>query len=173
MLNKKIPAIYGAFGGIISILFLRELVEALLVYLLTACETKIVFQYFFLSSNYDYAAFVNDFAKISLPAAWFVSCIILIEISSAIAKFNKNPSLQIGIIIFQIINITWIFSGLILFVISFIFRFKISSDWDMFLITTTYSRQQQLLVMFFFTFTIFIYTSFVFNRIKKYFDINE
>ena len=167
MYGKKSAILWGIIGGLISVIILRELVKALLVMLILGNDMDILFEGYTLNTVYDPVFIKSEFSRFFLLGSTFLSTIIIIEISAYILKKKNDAEYKAGIIIFQLINLTWLLFGLIFFIISFAFKFSISEEWKIFFDCPLYSRHEQTLIIFLGSFVLFGYISFVLTRIKN------
>ncbi len=172
MNDKKTALLYGILAGLFSVLYLREIVQAAIVFFVMKSNMKFTFEGYYFSLSYDWSSVTNEYLKYLLLASYFISVVIIIELTSLIIKLKGNFRLKAGAAIFQLLNVSWLFFSMIFFIVSFIFKLTISHEWTMFFNSTKYNRQEQTIVIFFIALVLFVYISLVFNRITNYFTNN-
>ncbi len=166
---KKITVIViSLFIGLITVIYLNELLKGIIAGILTGGEVNYFFKGILLTAAIPFTKGTGISTYSFLFSVPLFMSVIFIEFSSIILKKNNNLNLRHGIVIIQLVNIGYIVLNIIVGIISVVFKGLFTSNWARFLEYADIPYSKQLIIMLLILILLFAYINYSTNRLKKY-----
>jgi len=169
---KKITVIaISLFLGLITVIYLNELIKGLIAGILTGVEVNYFFKGILLTAAIPFTKGTGISTYSFLYSVPFLMSVVFIEISSIILKKNNNLNLRQGIVVFQLVNVGYIVVNIFVGIISVVFKGLFTSNWARFLEYADIPYSKQLVIMLLILIFLFAYINYSTNRLRKYITI--
>ncbi len=167
MKNKTLAVSLGLICGIISVMYLSELIKIIAAHFFINGEVTIIFHGLKLDVILPVGTMNSFFAIAAVTITPFAACILFIEVSFLGLNKTSNDHIRSSIIIFQLINIGYIIFAAFMGIISVLLPFSFATDWTRFLNDESLSENQKLVFMFFILILLLAYINVLTKRIRK------
>lgn len=167
MKNKTVAVILGLLFGIVSVMYLSELLKIASAHILINGQVNVSFHGLKLDVILPSGKFNSFFTVAFVTITPFLACIFFIELSFLWLNKTISEHVRGSIIVFQLINIGYIILAAFMGIISIIFPLSIITDWSVFLNDESLSYNQKLIFMFFVLILLLAYINLLTKRIRK------
>jgi hypothetical protein len=170
-MKNKPALVYGTICSMLSILFLNELFQAFITFLVNAQNISIQFNWVYITCDFSPNEDFNTITMIISYTASFLFNIFLIELGQILVKKSRLGNLRFSLIIFLIINTGYLIFNVFYSAISILFYKDVNTDWNNLMIKLSLEEGSKIVFMFFIVLILIFYLNFSARRIVQYINV--
>ncbi len=167
-MNKTFAVVLGIITGLVSALYLNELIKAAAVLLLLKQNVALTIHGIKLSINLPFDSSWNILGYVTFMILPYLACVMFIEASFLWLKRSHSEHVKSSIIIFQLINIGYLIFEISFGIVIMLLQSSISNDWTLMLNQLELTYYQKLIFMLGASLLLLGYINILTKKIRKY-----